>query len=186
MFYYNNQSKYSPRLRNRMANDLIESIFRSNTQRPRAHLRIVLETMNEVQQHSDFKPDRVTFNIVMKGILRLDLDMNAKAIRTLFNHVIQSGYPNGDPRNPKQPVFPEETEQTVKVMKGFSFPEIDETISYERHVRPLYRMFIRALYIRRDLFGARRVTMVLKRVRAQDKGRRRRRWLTKLESKEAV
>ena len=53
-----------------------------------------------------------------------------------------------------------------------------------RVLQPLYRMFIRALYIRRDLFGARRVTMVLKKVRAQDKGRRRRCWLAKLESKE--
>lgn len=180
MLYYRNQSRYTPRLRTRMANDLIEYIFRSNTNHPRGHLRILLETMHEVHTHSDFTPDRVTFNIIMKGLLRLDLDFDAPAIRTLFNHIIKSGYPNGGLGEPGQPIFLHDTAEALEAIKRFQLPVLDEKLSYERHVRPLYKMFVTALYVRGDIFGAKRVLSVLKRVRHQEKGRKRRRWLRRV------
>ncbi|KAK7690732.1 hypothetical protein QCA50_005831 [Cerrena zonata] len=185
MLYYHNQARYTPRLRSRMANDLIESIFRSNTNHPRSRLRIVLETMEEVRAHSEFTPDRVTFNIIMKGLLRLDRDFDARAIRTLFNHVIRSGYPNGGLGKAGHPVFLHDTEDALRLIKRFQVPVPDEKLSYERHVQPLYRMFVSALYVRGDIFGARKVLRVLKRVRAHEKGRKRRRWISQLKVSEA-
>ena len=54
----------------------------------------------------------------------------------------------------------------------FEVPEFSSPIVYAIHVRPLYKMFIKALYLRRDVEGARTVVGILKGLETKDRLRR--------------
>ena len=46
-------------------------------------------------------------------------------------------------------------------------PEMDSPLSFEKHVRPLYKMFIKAFYRRGDIGAVRTVVRILKAVEAE-------------------
>jgi hypothetical protein len=51
--------------------------------------------------------------------------------------------------------------ETAAVL-GTGTPAAKSKLSFARHVKPLHKMFIKALYLRKDVAGARRVVGILK------------------------
>ncbi|THG97342.1 hypothetical protein EW026_g4639 [Hermanssonia centrifuga] len=120
----------------------------------------VLKTYINEQQ---FVPDRVTVNILLKALLRWRKEVDADAVRALFDHMISGGYPHGGKcANGSLPFG-----AGASFPKGMQLPEIKTPISFSRHVRPLYKMFIKAMYLRQDVHAARTVVGILKAVQAE-------------------
>ncbi|KAI0254993.1 hypothetical protein BJV78DRAFT_808472 [Lactifluus subvellereus] len=103
----------------------------------------VLRTLRLLVEEHGFVPDHVTTNIVVKAALRWPTVLDAALVRRLFDYFVWSGYPG---------------EEGV----GMPIPMPKSKMSFVWHVKPLYKMFVKALYLRKDVAGARKVVGVLK------------------------
>ena len=128
-----------------------------------------------------FVPDRVTFNTTIRAFLERDsaryvrrnyLRQRGKAsestgreisLRAMFDRLVATGYPSGS--NVRTvfgtAVHPNATATPLQVA-GVT---ISSPILFERHVQPLYHMFVRAFRRRGDLAAADKVRDLLKALR---------------------
>jgi hypothetical protein len=126
------------------------------------HLDGVLRTLRLLIQEHGFVPDRVTTNIIVKAALRWPTVLDAAHARRLFDYFVWSGYPRegtGVPFGSSDAAMRE-----LAVVLGTPIPMPKSKMSFARHVKPLYKMFIKALYLRKDVAGARTVVGILKEV----------------------
>ena len=81
-------------------------------------------------------------------------------MRGLFDYFAWSGYAgNGDgvPFGSSEVAMRE-----AAAVLGTCTPMTKSRLSFARHVKPLHKMFIKVLYLRKDVAGARRVVGILK------------------------
>ncbi|KAI6025283.1 hypothetical protein PISMIDRAFT_677121 [Pisolithus microcarpus 441] len=78
-------------------------------------------------------------------------------LRALFNHLIRGGYPPGD-YSPQTLPFESPSAGRPLVMEKIG---LSSHVDFERRVKPLYRMFVKAFYVRGDAEAARRVGEIL-------------------------
>lgn len=121
-------------------------------------VRHVLKTKDFLQRQYGFVPDRITVNIVIKVMLRWRSFMNSRKVRSLFDHLIRNGYPSSERWNTVNGV----PFGTPPGGMTLSLTDIRKNMSFKRHVRPLYKMFIKELFLRKDSWGGRRVVGILK------------------------
>ncbi|KAN0132968.1 hypothetical protein V8E53_009333 [Lactarius tabidus] len=103
-----------------------------------------------VEEHG-IVPDRVTTNIVIKALLLLPTVLDV------------TGYVAGGDGVPFG--SSEAAMRETAAVLGTGTPAAKSKLSFARHVKPLHKMFIKALYLGKDVAGARRVVGILKRVR---------------------
>jgi len=111
----------------------------------------------------------VTTNIVGKAVLRWPAVFDAAHVRRLFDYFVSSGYPGvgvGVPFGSGDAAMKE-----AGVVLGTPIPMPKSKMSFTRHVEPSYKMFIKALYLRKDVAGARKVVGVLKEAEKIEAGR---------------
>ncbi|EIW57437.1 uncharacterized protein TRAVEDRAFT_48476 [Trametes versicolor FP-101664 SS1] len=112
-----------------------------------------------------FVPDRVTVNIMLKVLLS-DKDLDVAKARTFFNAVVKMGYPTGvvplGGAAPAVKTFPSLFVGDIEV------PRVNSPVMYMRHVRPLYKTFVKAFYGVGDVDAARKVLGILKDLEAQN------------------
>lgn len=113
-----------------------------------------------------FVPDRVTVNIVMKALLRWNGLSSVMSLRSLFDQVILNGYPglreySTTFSNLPQPGAVNQNNvlfgnrvATVKKQLPLAIDVFPERISFARHIRPLYKMFVKALREKGDMEGS--------------------------------
>jgi hypothetical protein len=121
-----------------------------------------------VQEHG-FVPDRVTTNIIVKAVLRWPAEFDTALVRRLFDYFVSRGYPGegvGAPFGSGDAAMKE-----AGVVLGTPIPMPKSKISFTRHVVPLYKMFIKALYLRKDVAGARKIVGILKEAEKVEAGR---------------
>jgi len=126
------------------------------------HLDGVLRALHLLIQEHGFVPDRVTTNIIVKAALRWPTVLDAAHARRLFDYFVWRGYPRegaGVPFGSSDAAMRE-----LAVVLGTPIPMPKSKMSFARHVKPLYKMFIKALYLRKDVAGARTVVGILKEV----------------------
>ena len=121
-----------------------------------------------VQEHG-FVPDRVTTNIVVKAVLRWPARFDMAHVRRLFDYFVSSGYPGVDVGVPFG--SGDAAMKEAGVVLGTPIPMPKSKMSFTRHVEPLYKMFIKALYLRKDVAGARKVVGILKEAERIEVGR---------------
>ena len=120
----------------------------------------VLRALRLLIQEHGFVPDRVTTNIIVKAALRWPSVLDAALVRRLFDYFVWSGYPGegvGVPFGSSDGAIAE-----ASVVLGTLIPMPKSKTSFARHVKPLYKMFIKALYLRKDVAGAKKVVGILK------------------------
>ena len=150
-------------------------VTHGNSRGPRL-LSAVLRTLRLLVDQHGFVPDRVTTNIVVKAALRSPTVLDVVLARRLFDHFACNGYVgNGDgvPFGSSEAAMREAT-----AVLGACALMKKPKVSFARHVKPLHKMFIKALYLRKDVAGARRVVGILKegeRMEVERIARRRRR-----------
>ncbi|PSR79014.1 hypothetical protein PHLCEN_2v7201 [Hermanssonia centrifuga] len=150
-------------LRTRIVNDIIHGSSIHKSRRNSRQMKKTLAVLKTYTNEQQFVPDRVTVNILLKALLRWRKEVDADAVRALFDHMISGGYPHGGKcANGTLPFG-----AGASFPKGMQLPEIKTPISFSRHVRPLYKMFIKAMYLRQDVHAARTVVGILKAVQAE-------------------
>lgn len=149
--------------RTTMGNNILHGSMMHRSRRNVRQMKKVLETLKELVGTGGFVPDRVTVNILMKSLLRWRKDVDGSQLRALFDRMVRSGYPTASSAG--EPPFGTNAQWPMgKSMRVGSLIKTTEEISYGRHVRPLYRMFIKAFYMRGDVYAARKVVGILKAV----------------------
>jgi hypothetical protein len=123
-------------------------------------VRHVLRNREQLEEKVGFVQDRVTVNILVKVLLRWKTFMNGPQIRRLFDHMVRSGYP-APARWRKAGGVPFGTAVGGAGEGALNMLKLSPFVSFERHVRPLYKMFIKALQLQGDSFGARTVIGIL-------------------------
>lgn len=127
-------------------------------------VRNILRMKDRLIADCGFVPDRATTNILLKAMLRWNSVFDARRVRQLFDTMIREGYPVSDHwrRQPHNVPFNTFTPRT----EGFGIP-VSATINFYRHTQPMYKMFIKAFYLRKDVAAAKTVVGILKEVQTQ-------------------
>ncbi|KAK0487197.1 hypothetical protein IW261DRAFT_595858 [Armillaria novae-zelandiae] len=145
--------------RTHVGNMILHRTFQSFRIRNAQLVRKVIANRDYFVKRFGFLEDRVTLNIILKAVLRWKTAVDAFAVRMLFDEMVRLGYPV-DVRWLTRGDVPFSTPPESGI--GFTIPELDADISFERHVRPMYRMFITAFFQRGDIEAARLVVGILK------------------------
>lgn len=132
--------------------------------RNRRLVRHVLRTKDLLVKEFGFVPDRTTVNIIIKAMLRWRSMFDASHVKQIFDQMVHQGYPVPDRWRLKHGV-PFNTPQSAT--SGLSDMGLTPHISFTRHIRPLYKLFIKALYLRNDRAGAKVIIGILKMVEIQ-------------------
>ncbi|KAJ7284889.1 hypothetical protein C8J57DRAFT_1119879 [Mycena rebaudengoi] len=133
-------------------------------------VRHILNVRDYLVRWYDFRQDRITINILLKALLRWKTYMDAPKIRALFDHMVRSGYPAGAHWRKEGGVpFGSKFSSTGNSINTMNLPAF---VSFDRHVRPMYRMFIKALHLQEDRRGARTIVGILDEVRREVLARR--------------
>lgn len=152
-----------------LGNAILDGHVSQTNSRGSRNVSGVLRTLCLLVQEHGFVPDRVTTNIIVKAVLRWPAVFDAALVRRLFDHFVSSGYPGegvGVPFGSGDAAMKE-----AEVVLGTPIPMPKSKISFTRHVVPLYKMFIKALYLRKDVAGARKVVGILKEAEKGETGR---------------
>ena len=121
------------------------------------HLSGVFRTLRLLVEEHGFVPDRVTLNIVVKAALRSPTVLDVALVRRLVDYFAWSGYAREEPFGSSEPAMKE-----AAAVLGTCAPVTKSRLSFARHVKPLWKMFIKALFLRKDVAGARKVVGILK------------------------
>ncbi|KAI0359988.1 hypothetical protein OH77DRAFT_1394477 [Trametes cingulata] len=121
-----------------------------------------------------FVPDRVTVNTLFSALLSGG-EMDKLKARGLFNAVVQMGYPDGNIRQgevdgdvqPRGPFFGA-VPAIVPMLGDVEIPRLASPVMYMRHVRPLYKMFIKAFHGLGDAEAAWKVVGIIKALEAEN------------------
>jgi len=132
--------------------------------RGRHRFRHVVNIKAYLESHCRFSPDRTTVNILLKAMLRWTSVFDSERVRHLFDQMIHNGYPapSACRRGNSVPFGHANID-----LEGSIFPNLPAGFSFVRHVRPMYKMFIKAFYLRRDVVAAKTVVGILKEVESQ-------------------
>ncbi|KAI0775318.1 hypothetical protein BD413DRAFT_662612 [Trametes elegans] len=137
----------------------------------RRRLRVFAYVYRTLVERHAFVPNRVTVNIVLKTLL-LSRELDRAQMRALFDAVVRMGFPVGNRGVQREGeagsrgVFGTDGPLPMAV-KGVEIPRAMGPIMYARHVRPLYKTFIKAFYLVGDVRSAWVVITILKDLKAR-------------------
>ncbi|KAL7279110.1 hypothetical protein ACG7TL_006948 [Trametes sanguinea] len=136
---------------------------------PVQRVRTVLYLYKTLREKYAFAPDRVSINILLKTML-LSKQLNATQMRGLFDALVGMGYPSGVRSaeggvTTSAGVFGTSAVERL-VIGGLEIPSFPAPMMYMRHVRPLYKTFIKAFYVLGDVQAARTIVGILKALEA--------------------
>jgi len=121
-------------------------------------MRHILRAKDFLSQKYGFVADRITVNIVIKTMLRWRVQVDSRHIMCLFDHLVRNGYPASERWHTVNGVpFGTPPGEIALDLSG-----IRQGYSFKRHVRPLYRMLIRELFLRKNARAAQRIIGILK------------------------
>ncbi|KAH7097337.1 hypothetical protein BKA62DRAFT_451343 [Auriculariales sp. MPI-PUGE-AT-0066] len=119
-------------------------------------LRAVFDLFDRIRtadaSSGEWRPDRVTLNVLLKAVIHWSLPVDATQLRLLFNAILRLGYP-GKPISMNasaSPASDPDIKETFKLGRLARVMTRDEPLDYVRHVHPLYRLFITAFRARGD------------------------------------
>ncbi|KAI0058670.1 hypothetical protein BV25DRAFT_1919176 [Artomyces pyxidatus] len=137
-------------------------------------VRNVIRVLHHLIQKRGFVPDRITTNIMVKSALRWPTVLDSTQVRVLFDHLVRTGYPIG--AGAADAPLPFGTSgQLSGAMESLLPPTPRRSrLSFPRHVKPLYKSFIKAFFVRRDVVAARQVVGILQEVESMARALRRR------------
>ncbi|KAF9565392.1 hypothetical protein CPC08DRAFT_720491 [Agrocybe pediades] len=134
-------------------------------------VRHILKIKNFLQENYGFTPDRTTSNIIMKAILKWRTGIDAPKLRAFFDQLVRDGYPVPQHFRRKYGV----PFETLPGSASLPIPKLTTYISYSKHVRPLYRLFMKAFHYRDDFVAKKTVLAILREVEIVDTRDRERR-----------
>ncbi|KIJ14252.1 hypothetical protein PAXINDRAFT_169866 [Paxillus involutus ATCC 200175] len=141
-----------------LGNILLHGVSWQPLPRNGRRVRKILALLDELIKIHGFQPDRVTVNIVLKVMLSWRSMFDSRPLRALFDQFVRGGYPAAK-YSPQHPPF---GTPPMQWSNSLSLSKLPPFISFEKHSRPLFKMFIKAFYLRNDVEAARKVVGILK------------------------
>ncbi|THV03186.1 hypothetical protein K435DRAFT_297955 [Dendrothele bispora CBS 962.96] len=158
-------SSLDPTSKTWFGNVFLHRLLRYSTRtRNERGIKKVFETKRFLTRRMGFEEDRVTVNIIVKALLRWKHVFDAENVQALFDNLVRSGYPAAARWRRKNNV-PFGTRATSGVSSSVAsswLSNLSSEISFERHTKPLYKMFIKAFHVRQDVSSAQTVVGILK------------------------
>ncbi|KAH9481472.1 hypothetical protein JR316_0005999 [Psilocybe cubensis] len=157
------RSTLDVKIRTTIGNMIIHGALQNSGFRNARLVRRVVRMKDLFIKQYGFVPDRATLNIIVKAILNWRTILDAPKVRRLFDTMVHGGYPvpeqfrqeNGVPfGSPKRP------------FNSLPLASLPAGYSFAKHIRPMYKMFIKAFYVRKDVTAAKTVVGILKEVEA--------------------
>ena len=139
-------------------NIVLHGVSRQPLPRNGRRVRKVLALLENLVKDHGFRPDRVTANILIKVLINWRSAFDSPRLRELFDQLVRGGYPAAD-YSPLHPPFGTQRTQISGLSDHSKLPPF---ISFEKHARPLFKMFIKAFYLCNDVEAARKVVGILK------------------------
>ncbi|KAF9496805.1 hypothetical protein BDN71DRAFT_1505479 [Pleurotus eryngii] len=160
--------KVDAQVRTVLGNMILDGMVHRQSIRNGRLVRTVLRTAELLASRDGFVRDRVTINILLKAVLRWRSFVDVPKVKALFDHMIRGGYPAALKFRPRGVPFstPPTTVTTL------SLPPLPAHISFVKHIRPMYKMFIKAFHMRGDWRAAAVVVGILKAEEAKERARR--------------
>ncbi|KAI0707413.1 hypothetical protein C8Q76DRAFT_800739 [Earliella scabrosa] len=159
------------RVRTSLGNAILHGYLLRRRTSNRQRLRRVMDAYGLFRREYRFAPDHVTVNILLKAHLRSVADVDGPCARRLFDVLVRSGYPTGvvaTGDDGGRPPFGTKSGPVGSVVLGqLEIPRVNRPLEFRRHVQPLYKMFVKAFYDRRDVVAARKVVGILKVLESQ-------------------
>jgi len=144
--------------RTALGNILMHGVALQPTSRNGRGVRKVIALLENLVKNHGLQPDRVTANILIKVMISWRSAFNSPRLRDLFDQLVRAGYPAAD-YSSQHPPFG--TRQTPSLGPS-SLSKLPPYVSFEKHSRPLFKMFIKAFYSCNDVEAARKVVGILK------------------------
>ncbi|KAF8899913.1 hypothetical protein CPB84DRAFT_1962574 [Gymnopilus junonius] len=151
-------SQLDPKARTAIGNIIIHGLVHGQQFRQGRLVRHMLRTKDLLAKDYGFVPDRATVNIILKAILRWTSAFDAKKVRNLFDALVHEGYPVAERfrRNHGVPF------SSPRSLSGLDISSLPVHISFSKHIRPMYRMFIKTFFLHGDVSAAKTVVGILK------------------------
>lgn len=151
-------SKMDPKSRTTLGNTLLHGVLVRPVPRNGRRVRKFLGLLDNLVKYRGFTPDRITVNIVLKALMAWRAAFDHQRLRALFDHMVRGGYPAGSYSPSRLPFStpPQRTSGSLALSK------LPRYISFEKHAKPMFKMFIKAFYLRNDVEAARLVIEILK------------------------
>jgi hypothetical protein len=147
-----------PQMRTSLGNIILDGYTLQLRTQSGRHMRKILLAYDSLILEGGMVPDRVTVNTMLKAILRWRNVMDSAKLRILFDHLVRDGYPGG--REMSHDPVPFGT--SISNHQIFKLPQLNPPTSFERHIRPMLKMFIKAFHLQGDVTAARKVIGILK------------------------
>ena len=141
-----------------LGNILLHGVSRQSTPRNGRRVRKVLALLENLVKNHGFRPDRVTANILIKVMVNWRSAFDSPRLRQLFDQLVRGGYPAAD----YSPLHSPFGTQQAQFPGSSGLSRLSTFISFEKHARPLFKMFIKAFYLCNDVEAARRMVGILK------------------------
>ncbi|KAI0326612.1 hypothetical protein GY45DRAFT_1328662 [Cubamyces sp. BRFM 1775] len=155
----------SPEVRTSCGNIILHGLVCQTSRTARQRARSVAHTYRALAAQYDFAPDRITVNILFKTLLQ-SKDLDAARARALFDAVLRMGYPGSEGDVAEEGGEAGKQPSGLPTIESVEIPQLESPIMYLRHVRPLFRTFIKTFYLLDDVEAARRAIGILKRMEA--------------------
>ncbi|KDQ19335.1 hypothetical protein BOTBODRAFT_27919 [Botryobasidium botryosum FD-172 SS1] len=159
--------RFSPRTSSAFNTLLHSRLASSRSKRNARQVKAVFAKLNALISEK-FIPDRVTVNVLLKCLLRWPAVTSSTKLRLLFDQLVSSGYPGVVPGETAP--FGTQWEATPSQL-GLLRPMLTGEVSFRRHAKPMYLMFIKAFYLRGDRSAAKKVIGILKAAELEEKER---------------
>ncbi|KAG1747131.1 uncharacterized protein EDB91DRAFT_1116556 [Suillus paluster] len=151
-------SRVDAKSRTTLGNTLLHGVLIRPVPRNGRRVRKLLGLLDNLVSCHQFAPDRITVNIILKALIAWRTAFDYRRLRALFDHMVCGGYPAGaySPSHPPFGTPPLRTGGTLALSK------LPAYISFEKHAKPMLKMFIKGFYLRNDVEAARTVVEILK------------------------
>lgn len=140
-----------------LGNILLHGVSRQPTSRNGRRVRKILALLENLVKVHGFRPDRVTANILIKVMINWRSAFDSPRLRELFDQVVRGGYSAAH-----HPLHPPFSTRRTRFSGSPGFSKLTSFVSFEKHTRPLFKMFIKAFYLCNDVEAARKVVGILK------------------------
>ena len=163
-----------------LGNMILHTAFFQPSLRNGRQVRNILMTLDHLVKKYDFVPDRVTANTLLKAILRWNSELDCSKLRALFDYIVNLDYPGCSLLRDGELPF----NTSGALPPDLNFSNLPPFISFGRHVRPMYKMFIKAFFVRGDKLSARTVIGILHAAELAEQERREKRYMSRLKGTE--
>jgi hypothetical protein len=167
-------SKFSGKMTTKAGNIILSgSLLPRRSRRSVRQVRHACTRLEMLVEKLGFVPDHITFNLLMKALLRWKNITPTPVLRALFSRLTISGYPLPEEFKRELTALSKGTAQdTLKDSLPIDLKSFPTNVSFNKHSRPLYCMFIKAFKMRGDRENARRISNALRVLNLQDKHER--------------